>query len=205
MAGYRPDRSKESFDLEKFEFRGLHPNILLGTASDRYSGWIGQVYSEDRYPGKITRRTNQVGVKAFVEEVLPVESVEDYFEHFRVLEIDFTFYRPLIDENGQPTQNFRVLKSYRSHAKARGRFVLKVPQTIFAQKLRCEDGYVENEAYLNPGIFTRQFYEPAVKLLGPNLSGFVFEQEYQRAKERRSPKEMASALDALIVRAEMRR
>ena len=195
IAGYGPENSKESFDLEKFEFRGLHPNILIGTASDRYSGWIGQVYSEDRYRGKITRRTNQVGGKSFIEEVLPVESVEEYFEHFRVLEIDFTFYRLLIDEDGQQTQNFQILKSYRTHAKARGCFVLKVPQTIFAQKLRRKGGYVENEAYLNPGIFARQFYEPAVKLLGSNLSGFVFEQEYQRAKERRSPKEMASALD----------
>jgi hypothetical protein len=28
-----------------FFFRRIHPHILIGTASDRYAGWIGQVYS----------------------------------------------------------------------------------------------------------------------------------------------------------------
>lgn len=195
---YRPERSKEGFDLEKFEFRGLHSKILIGTASDRYSGWIGQVYSPDLYTNKISRRTNQVGGKSFIEEVLPVKSVEEYFGHFRVLEIDFTFYRLLLDQDGKPTQNFQILKSHRSHAKSGDCFVLKVPQTIFAQKVRREGGYVDNEAYLDPETFTRQFYDPAVKLLGPNLNGFVFEQEYQRAKERKSLKEMALALDAFF-------
>lgn len=34
---------------EKFLFRGLHPYILLGMASDRYAGWIGQTYSQPRF------------------------------------------------------------------------------------------------------------------------------------------------------------
>ena len=33
--------------LDRFRFRDLHPNILVGMASDRYAGWIGQIYSED--------------------------------------------------------------------------------------------------------------------------------------------------------------
>ena len=82
--------------LDRFRFRDLHPNILMAMASDRYAGWIGQIYSEERYKGKITNRTHTVGGKAFVEEVLPVESVEEYFEHFAILEIDCTFYRLLL-------------------------------------------------------------------------------------------------------------
>jgi hypothetical protein len=39
--------------------------------------------------------------------VLPIDSVEEYFQHFQVLEIDFTFYRLLIDQNGQHTQNYQ--------------------------------------------------------------------------------------------------
>jgi hypothetical protein len=27
--------------LEHFNFRNLHPNILIGMASDRHAGWIG--------------------------------------------------------------------------------------------------------------------------------------------------------------------
>ena len=58
-------------DLEKFQFRGLHPLIHMGTASDRYAGWIGQVYSEDRYKGRITERSKKLGGKSYKERVLP--------------------------------------------------------------------------------------------------------------------------------------
>jgi hypothetical protein len=83
---------KEKSDLKRYRFRELHPNISIGMASDRYAGWIGQVYSGERYEKEIKRRTHKIGDKSFTEEVLPVESVEEYFEHFPVLEIDFTFY-----------------------------------------------------------------------------------------------------------------
>jgi hypothetical protein len=57
------------------------------------------------------------------------------------------------------------------------------------------DQFLENDAYLNPTIFTEQFYKPAVNLLGANLSGFIFEQEYQRQKDRTPANEMARDLD----------
>ena len=180
---------------EIFHFRNLHPKILLGTASDRYAGWIGQIYSQERYAGRISRRSKIVAGKTFVEEVLPVDSVEEYFEHFLVLEIDFTFYRPLSEIDGKPTQSHRVLKTYGHHLKDQDRLILKVPQMITAQKIRKGDQYVKNEAYLNPKFFTEQFYEPAVNLLGSYLSGFIFEQEYQRREDRTPVKEMATALD----------
>ena len=112
MARPTSDRAEDRLSIERFQFRDLHPKILLGTASDRYAGWIGQIYTKERYEGRISRRTNTVGGKSFVEEVLPVESVEEYFEHFRVLEIDYTFYSLLMDEDGKPTQNYHVLKRY---------------------------------------------------------------------------------------------
>jgi hypothetical protein len=65
-----------------FMFRGLHQHILIGTASDRYAGWIGQIYSEGRYEKGITRRSHKVGDKTFNEETLPVECITEYFEHF---------------------------------------------------------------------------------------------------------------------------
>ena len=167
----------------------------MGTASDRYAGWIGQIYSNDRYEGRITKRTKIIGGKSFMEEVLPVDSVKEYFEHFSVLEIDFTFYRPLLGNDGQPTQNYQVLKTYSRHLKEGDRLILKVPQFITAQKIRRGDQRIENPAYLNPQLFTEQFYEPAVKVLGPTLTGFIFEQEYQRKEDRPSVKEMAQALD----------
>jgi len=35
------------------------------------------------------------------EETLPVESVAEYFKHFPLLEIDYTFYRPLLEKDGK--------------------------------------------------------------------------------------------------------
>jgi hypothetical protein len=100
-------------DFDEFLFRKLHPKVLIGTASDRYAGWIGQIYVEGRYTKGITQRTHKLGDKTFVEKVVPVESVQEYFEHFPVLEIDYTFYRLLRDEKGNPTQNYHVLSEYK--------------------------------------------------------------------------------------------
>ncbi|MBM4339511.1 MAG: DUF72 domain-containing protein [Deltaproteobacteria bacterium] len=190
--------TEEESDLKKYRFRDLHPNISIGMASDRYAGWIGQVYSEGRYSKEIKHRTHKIGEKTFTEEVLPVESVEEYFEHFPILEIDFTFYRLLLDKNGKPTPNYFTLKEYQQHLKKDDQLILKVPQLIFARRIRQGGKFVENEAYLNSQIFTHQFYKPAVEILSSNLRGFMFEQEYHPKKERVEPDEMAKALDAFF-------
>jgi len=190
--------SEQKFDFKRFQFRGLHPNISIGMASDRYAGWIGQVYSEGRTAREIKHRTHRIGEKSFTEEVLPVESVEEYFEHFPILEIDYTFYRLLLDKSGRPTPNYFTLKESQHYLKKEDQLILKVPQLISARRIRQGGKFVENEAYLNPEIFTNQFYKPAVEILGPHLSGFIFEQEYQPKKERVEVDEMAKSLDSFF-------
>lgn len=167
-------------------------------ACDRYAGWVGQVYSEGRYTKEIKHRTHKIGEKSFTEKVLPVESVEEYFEHFPILEIDYTFYRLLLDKNGKPTPNYFTLKEYQQYLKKDDQLILKVPQLIFARRIRQGGKFIENEAYLNPQIFTNQFYQPAVEILGPHLRGFIFEQEYQPKKERVEVEEIAKFLDAFL-------
>ena len=179
----------------KFQFRDLPPNILIGTASDRYAGWIGQIYTSGRYEKGITRRSHKVGDKTFNEETLPVESVAEYFEHFPLLEIDYTFYRPLLESSGNPTPNFHVLKSYRQHMKEGDSVLLKAPQIVIARKLRRGGAFVENENYLNADIFTKQFYKPAVEILGPCLNGIIFEQEYHIKNDRIPISKLAQDLD----------
>jgi uncharacterized protein YecE (DUF72 family) len=180
---------------KEFLFHRVHPNILFGMASDRYAGWIGQIYSAGRYEKEMTRRTHKVGDKSFTEEVLPVESITEYFEHFPLLEIDYTFYRPLLEKDGKPTQNFHLLKNYRKHMKEGDLVLLKVPQVIFARKLRRGAGFVENDAYLNPDLFVQQFYHPAMEILGSSLNGFIFEQEYHPKNDRFAPAKLAEDLD----------
>jgi hypothetical protein len=104
----------EKLDLQEFKFHGLHPNIVIGTASDRYAGWLGQIYSANRYSNRIIVRKHTVGGRSFTEKVLPIEIVQEYFEHFPLLEIDYTFYRLLLNNSGKPTQNFHVLSEYKS-------------------------------------------------------------------------------------------
>jgi uncharacterized protein YecE (DUF72 family) len=182
-------------DITKFLFRDLHPGISIGTASDRYAGWLGQIYTRERFGAKISKRAKTVGGKTVTEELLPVESVEEYFQHFSVLELDFTFYSLLLDEKSNPTPTLRVIETYRKHLKDSDRIVLKVPQTIFAQKLWRAGKFAENPGYLNADIFVRKFYEPVSNLLGQVLQGLIFEQEYQAKKERTSADLFVSALD----------
>lgn len=163
-----------------------------------YAGWLGQIYTEERYQGRIGPRTKGVGNHTFTEEVLPVESVAEYFEHFPVLEIDFTFYRPLKDRNGKPTQNFKILKAYSQYLQEGDALLLKVPQAITAPKLRRSSQPEDNPAYLDPDVFTHQFYEPATELLGSMVAGFIFEQKYLTKRGRPSVNEMAEDLDAFF-------
>jgi uncharacterized protein YecE (DUF72 family) len=166
--------------LSRYHFRDIHPQLFIGTMSDRYAGWLGQIYSENRYRGRITTRIKALKGKRFTERVLPVESVSEYFQHFPVLEIDFTFYRPLLDREGKPTANFHVLKKYRDYMGPDDRLFLKVPQVVFARKIRQGKAYVPNDEYLDSELFVRQFYGPAKDILEDRLYGFIFEQEYQR-------------------------
>jgi hypothetical protein len=76
-------------------------------ASDRYTGWITQIYSKERYEKGITLGSRKVGGKTYNEETLPVEGVAECFEHFPLLEIDYTFYRPLPELNKNLIQNIR--------------------------------------------------------------------------------------------------
>ncbi|MHC1743016.1 MAG: DUF72 domain-containing protein [Syntrophobacteraceae bacterium] len=201
-ASHRPGspNAKDRSDPGSFRFRGLHPFLRLGTASDRYAGWVGQIYSAERYAGRLSSRSHKVGGKAYREQVLPVESVAEYFEHFQILEIDYTFYALLLAEDGKPTSTHRVLRSYRDHLPADARVFLKVPQTIFARNIREAGQFVPNPSYLDHRLFVESFYAPAVQLLEERLAGFIFEQEYQKQRERENAAVFAETLDRFFGR-----
>lgn len=191
-------------DPVNFMFRGLHDRIRIGTASDRYSGWLGQIYTPARYAGRTTKRTNHVGGKSYIEEILPVDSIEEYFERFDILEIDFTFYSLLLERDGKSGQKYRPAKSYHVLAKyneylgEKDGVVLKAPQVISANRLFRDGRYADNKLYLNPEIFTHQFYEPATELLGSTLKGIIFEQEYHRKQDRMTVEGLVQDLDSFF-------
>jgi uncharacterized protein YecE (DUF72 family) len=184
----------------RFLFRDLHPQVAVGTASDRYAGWLGQVYDRKRWEGRVARRTHTIAGKGYVEEVLPVESVEEYFEHFGALELDSTFYRPLLDEHLRPTETFHLLRTYAAHLREGDRLFLKAPQAVVAPRLRRGGAFATNPDYLDADLFTHRFYAPAAKLLREHLAGILFEQEYRRAADRDTPEEEAADLERFFRR-----
>jgi uncharacterized protein YecE (DUF72 family) len=183
---------------DAFLFRGLHPQVAMGTATDRYAGWIGQIYTPGRWEGRITRREHRVGGRAFTEEVLPVESVEEYFQHFGVLELDATFYRPLLDAELHPTETFHLLRAYAAHLKEGDRLILKAPQVVVAPRILREGRFGANPDYLDADLFTRRFHAPAVRLLEGRLAGILLEQEYVRARDRDRPERVAADLERFL-------
>lgn len=184
--------------IEALDFRDFAEHLRFGTASDRYAGWLGQIYPRF-LEEHAQKRTKRLGGKSFEEVVLPVSSVHYYFEHFDVLELDFTFYNPLVDEAGKPSSSFHVLHQYAEAAPADARFLLKAPQTYFARKLRRSSGgkavHIENPEFLDAASYRTRFDAPARELLGDRLAGIIFEQEYQRVSESPTSEENVDALD----------
>jgi uncharacterized protein YecE (DUF72 family) len=179
---------------DEYNFRNLHPHVRFGTASDRYAGWIGQIYPEDPYATRISSRNRKLAGQTFEEQQVPIESVRFYFQHFDVLELDFTFYRPLL-EDGESSPNYFVLSNYLDHAPDDARFLLKAPQKFFARTLRRGGDYIENPDFLDAEGYVSTFHEPAVELLGDRLDGLIFQQEYQRVADSPSPEANVERLD----------
>ncbi len=188
-------------EYQTYFFRGLHSSLRMGTASDRYAGWIGQIYPE-HYRSKIKKRSRKLGGKSFTEETLPIACVADYFKHYDVLELDFTFYRPLLDDEGNPTSSYHVLREYVEAAPPDALFFLKAPQLFFSRRIRRRvDGrqkYIRNESYLDYKKYVEQFHTPAGGLLGEQLRGIIFEQEYQRVGDSPSSAENIAQLESFF-------
>ncbi len=196
-----PDVAVEQEKVAHFEFHTVHPAVRFGTASDRYAGWIGQVYPPD-FENEVKTRKRRLQGKTFEERTLPIASVRNYFGHFSILELDFTFYRPLKNPDGSPSNNHFVLSQYAREAPDAGLFFLKVPQKFSARTLRRSDKgkvrYVDNPDFLDAGAYLKQFHAPASEILGNRLVGVIFEQEYQRKSDGPSPEDNVAELDGFF-------
>ena len=183
--------------VQRYDFRRVRPRVRFGTASDRYAGWIGQIYPR-RYATKTAGRTRTLGGQDFREEKVPVASVRDYFEHFEVLEIDFTFYRALLGDDGTPTSSYRALQNYADVAPDEARFLVKAPQMYVARTLRRGGEFVDNPNFLDADGCRKRFLEPLREVLGERTVGVVYQQEYQRVSGSPPPRENAEALAAFF-------
>ncbi|MEL6610474.1 MAG: DUF72 domain-containing protein [Bacteroidota bacterium] len=176
--------------------KGVHPSVRFGTTSDRYAGWIGQVYPES-YRERTSSRRRRLGGASYVEETVPVDSVAHYFDHFDVLEVDYTFYAPLLNE-GAPSRTLHTLRRYADHLPDGALVFVKAPQVFSAPALGRGASRDENPRYLDAVGYERDFLAPLERTLGPHLGGVIFEQEYRRAAEAPSPEAFVDELAPFV-------
>lgn len=180
------------------DFREVLPAVHIGTASDRYAGWIGTVYTPGRWEKQAKTRSKSLGGRTYEEKVLPVESAEEYFGHFPMLEIDFTFYRPLLEKGGTRGTNAFLLERYAKAAGGKGRFLLKAPGSVLVAPGENRKQAAGSIGFLDAADLEERFCRPARDILGDSLAGIVLEQAYQRSAGRMPPSEFAEKLDGFF-------
>lgn len=133
--------------------------ILIGTSSWKYEGWLGQLYSPERY---ITR--GQLSHKKFEESCLA-----EYGEIFPVVCGDFSFYQ-------FPTPAFWQ-KLFTSSPSLR--FAFKVPEEVTARQWPSHARYgarggLANSTYLDADLFRTAFTDP-LQPYASRVEALIFE------------------------------
>jgi uncharacterized protein YecE (DUF72 family) len=134
--------------------------VWIGTSSWKYEGWLGTIYTPERYNtrGKFSQ-------KKFDDTCLA-----EYAETFPVVCGDFSFYQFPSDE---------YWRKLFGSSPAALQFAFKVPEEITVKKWPTHARYgrragLENENFLNAEVFTRLFYEP-LQPYGARAALFIFE------------------------------
>ena len=137
-----------------------HDNIWIGTSSWKYEGWLGQIYSRDRY----TTRGR------FSKKRFEAECLAEYAETFPIVCGDFSFYQ-------FPTPEFWT-KLF-STAPTALKFALKAPEEVTVEVFPRHARYgqragMQNEAFLNADALDALFLDP-LRAYQARLAPIVFE------------------------------
>ena len=154
-------------------------DIWIGTSSWKYQGWLGQIYSPDRY---VTRGR-------FSQKRFEAECLAEFAETFPIVCGDFSFYQ-------FPAPEF--WNKLFASAPPSLRFALKVPEEVTAEVFPRHARYgpragLVNESYLNAALLQTMFLEP----LGPyasRIAVLIFEFGSRGA----STREFVAALDPFL-------
>jgi uncharacterized protein YecE (DUF72 family) len=121
-------------------------NIYIGGSSWKYEGWLGQIYSRERYlaRGKFSKR------------VFEQECLREYAETFPTVCGDFAFYQ-------FPSEDF--WKRLFARTPASFRFAFKVPEQITCKVFPAHARYggqagKENETFLDAHALREMFLRP---------------------------------------------
>jgi uncharacterized protein YecE (DUF72 family) len=161
--------SPPSFDKEALagKLRALaEQRIFIGTSSWKYDGWMGQIYSRERYlsRGKFSQKTFEA------------ECLAEFAETFPIVCGDFSFYQ-------FPTPAF--WEKLFASAPPSLQFALKVPEEVTCEVFPRHPRYgprsgQTNEAYLKADIFRAMFLEP-LELYRSRIACLIFEFGARRA------------------------
>ncbi|MBS1827630.1 MAG: DUF72 domain-containing protein [Acidobacteria bacterium] len=120
--------------------------IYLGTSSWKYEGWMGQIYTPEKY---VTRGR-------FSQKKFEAECLAEYAETFPVVCGDFSFYQ-------FPSQAYwqRLFES----SPRKLLFAFKAPEDLTVKRFPVHDRYgaragMVNETFLNANVFKELFAAP---------------------------------------------
>lgn len=120
--------------------------VCFGTSSWKYEGWLGSIYTPERY---LTRRK-------FSRKKFEAECLREYATTFPAVGGDFSFY-----QFPKPSYWAEIFSAVPSTFA----FGLKVPEAITVAKWPSHARYGSraggrNEGFLDAGLFDRQFVKP---------------------------------------------
>lgn len=134
--------------------------VFIGTSSWKYDGWLGQIYTPERYSAR----------GRFSQTKFQAECIAEYAETFPIVCGDFSFYQ-------FPTPEFwqRLFAS----APASLQFALKVPEEVTAEVFPKHARYgaragMRNESYLNADALEALFLEP-LRPHASRIAALIFE------------------------------
>jgi len=158
-------------------------NIFIGTSSWKYEGWLGQLYSPERYAyrGKVAKSRFEAGC------------LEEYAETFKTVCVDAGFYR-FPDERYIEKLSAQVPQGFRLSFKVTDEITLK----NFPHHARHgERAGKANGNFLNSDLFTKAFLNP----LTPNrdkIGVLMFEFGHLGKRDFAQGRDFVSALDGFL-------
>jgi len=134
--------------------------IWIGTSSWKYEGWLGQIYTRERYATR----------GHFSQKKFQSECLAEYAQTFPIVCGDFSFY-----QFPSPQYWQRLFGS----APERLQFALKVPEEVTAEVFPKHPRYgpragARNESYLNADALAAMFLEP-LRPYASRLAVLIFE------------------------------
>jgi uncharacterized protein YecE (DUF72 family) len=158
-------------------------NILIGTSSWKYEGWLGQIYTRERYA-----RRSGFSKKHFDDTCLA-----EYAETFPIVCGDFSFYQ-------FPSEAYwrRLFGS----APASLRYAFKVPEQITVKAYPSHARYgarggLDNPSFLDPGLFQDAFLRPLERYRA-QIAVLIFEFGTFSKKSYAQPADFLADLDKFL-------